>query len=103
MHDFGLSENDLAAMTDVLSQFSSVYQALIFGSRAKGNYKPGSDVDLVVKGDSLSFDDITRIGYLLNEETMMPYRFDVLHYETITAPELVDHIDRVGVPIYPVE
>lgn len=101
MRDLGLSESDLAAMIDVLSQFASVDTALIFGSRAKGTYKPGSDVDLAVKGESLSYDDVSRIGYLLNEETLMPYQFDVLQYEAIRSSELIDHIDRVGVVVYP--
>jgi len=35
----------------------------------------------------------------LNEETLLPYFFDVVHYESLTEPRLVEHIDRVGKPL----
>ena len=100
MRDLGLVENDLQALVGVLKQFPAVEQAIIFGSRAKGTFKNGSDVDLALRGESLSFEQTSRISYLLNEETLMPYKLDVLQYETIKSPELVEHIDRVGVIIF---
>jgi predicted nucleotidyltransferase len=100
MRDLGLVENDLQALVGVLGQFPAVEQAIVFGSRAKGTFKKGSDVDLALKGKSLSFEQVSRISYLLNEETSMPYRLDVLQYETIKSPELVEHIDRVGVIVF---
>ncbi len=100
MRDLGLVENDLQALAGVLKQFPAVEQAIVFGSRAKGAFKNGSDVDLALRGESLSFEQVSRVSYLLNEETSMPYRFDVLQYETIDSPELVGHIDRVGVVVF---
>lgn len=96
----GLFEADLQNVVSVLTQFPEVEYASIFGSRAKGNYKNGSDVDIALKGKQLSFTILTRINSILNEETSMPYRFDVLNYETITNNELKEHIDRVGLVIY---
>lgn len=52
--DFGLWESDLLAIRRVLEKYPEVRQALIFGSRAKGNYKPGSDVDIALKGDRIT-------------------------------------------------
>ena len=101
MRNTGLTENDLQETISVLKQFPEVEQALIFGSRAKGNYKNGSDVDLALKGSELTFATATRISYLLNEETQMPYTFDVVQFKTITSPELIEHINRVGIFIYP--
>lgn len=72
----------------------------IFRSRAKGNYKNGSDVDLTLKGDQLDFDSSSQINYLLNEETNMPYKFYVLNYHTIQEPDLAVHIDRAGVEVF---
>jgi predicted nucleotidyltransferase len=71
----------------------------MFGSRAKGNYKNGSDVDIALKG-KLSFETITHINYLLNEETTMPYKFDVLNYHTIQDKDLIEHINRAGICFY---
>ncbi len=96
----GLFEADLQKVVSVLTQFPEVEYASIFGSRAKGNYKNGSDVDIALKGKQLSFMILARINSILNEETSMPYRFDVLNYETITNNELKEHIDRVGFVIY---
>lgn len=100
MPDHGLSKSDLKAIREVLGQFPEVEQGIIFGSRAKGTHKNGSDVDLALKGSELTFEQATRISYLLNEETLMPYKFDVVQYETIKSDELIDHIDRVGITIY---
>jgi predicted nucleotidyltransferase len=96
----GLFEADLQNVVSVLTQFPEVEYASIFGSRAKGNYKNGSDVDIALKGKQLSFMILAQINSILNEETSMPYRFDVLNYETITNNELKEHIDRVGLVIY---
>ena len=101
MHNTGLTEKDLFQLRSVLKKFPEIEQALIFGSRAKGTHKPGSDVDLALKGSELTPEAATRVSYLLNEETMMPYAFDVVQFETISSPELTDHINRVGIRIHP--
>ncbi|WP_425636611.1 nucleotidyltransferase family protein [Algoriphagus yeomjeoni] len=97
---FGLLDSDLEAILSVLSNHAQVESAYIFGSRAKGNYKNGSDVDIAMKGEGIDFDTVSQISYFLNEETNMPYKFDVLNYHTIKEPDLLEHIDRVGVEIY---
>lgn len=95
---FGLKEGDLAAIIEVLSSAASLKKAVIFGSRAKGNYKQGSDVDIALFTPDKNL--ASHIAFLLNEETLMPYHFDVLDYYTITNQELKDHIDRVGIVFY---
>jgi predicted nucleotidyltransferase len=97
---YGLRETDIAEINKVLAQFDEVHYAIIFGSRAKGNYRNGSDVDIALKGDHLSHHNLIRISSILNEETMMPYRFDVLDYYTITNSELIAHIDSLGKLLY---
>jgi len=97
---FGLLDADVETIVNVLSNHPKVENAYIFGSRAKGNFKNGSDVDLAVKGSNLDFDTISQISYFLNEETNMPYKFDVLNYHSITEPDLLVHIDRVGIEVY---
>ncbi|WP_439488036.1 nucleotidyltransferase domain-containing protein [Algoriphagus sp.] len=97
---FGLLDTDLDAILSLLSDHAAVESAYIFGSRAKGNFRNGSDVDIALKGKNLDFDTISKISYFLNEETNMPYKFDVLNYHSIKEPELLMHIDRVGIEIY---
>ncbi len=97
---FGLQIEDIAAIVSVLVQYPSVQTALIFGSRAKGNYKQGSDVDIALQGEKMSDRVAADVAYQLNEETVMPYVFDVLSYHTIANPDLTAHIDRVGQQLY---
>lgn len=95
----GLSDKDLKIIKDSLADFPEVQEAFLFGSRAKGNYKRGSDVDIALKGDHLG-KGVTRISGYLNEESPLPYYFDILDYQTIANKELIEHIDRVGLRIY---
>ena len=96
----GLTEQDMDILKSVISSFSQVDEALLFGSRSKGNFRNGSDVDIALKGLKLNLDIVSQISYILNEETNMPYKFDVLNYHTISNKELIEHIDRVGISIY---
>lgn len=97
---FGLRDDDMTAIIAVLARYPSVQTAVIFGSRAKGNYKVGSDVDIALQGEGMGDRVAADVAYQLNEETIMPYMFDVLNYHTITNPDLIAHIDRVGRPFY---
>ena len=99
-NNLGLFEADMEAIVSVLSQEPKVEKAFIFGSRAKGNFKNGSDIDLALMGEDLDFNTVSQISYQLNEETAMPYKFDVLHYDSIKEPTLIEHIDRVGIEFY---
>ncbi len=96
---FGLRQSDLKNIVEILGQFDTINEAILFGSRAKGNYKHGSDVDIALKGN-IDFRTITRLSYLLNQESLMPYKFDFVNYSHTDHKDLKDHIDRVGVPIY---
>ena len=95
----GLRESDISYICKILAQFSDIEQALIFGSRAKGTNQKGSDVDIALKGADLGA-IVTQIGGILNDDSPLPYYFDVLDYQAITSEKLKDHIDRVGQIIY---
>jgi predicted nucleotidyltransferase len=96
---FGLTPSDLAVIQQTIAQFSEVKKAFIFGSRAKGTYERGSDVDIALMGNNL--EKIVRsIHYQLEEETRLPYFFDVVDYSTLTNVDLKAHIDRVGKLIF---
>ncbi len=97
--EFGLRESDLKNITQYLKEFDNISEAILFGSRAKGNYKHGSDVDIALKGD-IDFRTITRLSYLLNQESLMPYKFDIINYFYTCNKDLKDHINRVGMCIY---
>jgi len=97
---YGLLDRDMLHILEAVRAFPEISQLVLFGSRAKGNHKTGSDVDLAIKGASVTYDTAVRLADLLNEEKPLPYFFDVIHYEAITEPRLIEHIDRVGVVLY---
>ena len=94
--DFGLRRQDIAEIINIFRQFPAVEEAWIFGSRAKGTYKKGSDIDIAIKGREIDHKLVMALSSRFNEETSMPYFFDIVHYDALTDPELRAHIDRVG-------
>lgn len=94
---FGLSAEVIEKVLDVFAKHPEIYRVVIYGSRAKGNYKTGSDIDLTLKGSKgLNMEVLYQvIGEL--DELNLPYTFDVSLYNSITNKDLIDHIDRVGV------
>ena len=97
---YGLTPSHINLITDVFKDHQGIEQVILFGSRAKGNYKPGSDVDFAVVGSNMTARDINNISYQLNEETVLPYYFDVLEYSAISSEELIHHINEYGIPFY---
>lgn len=97
---FGLSQKDILLINSVFSRFHEVEEVLIFGSRAKGNYKKGSDIDLAVKGKKVNDNLVSHIKGILDDELPLPYKFDVVNYATISNPDFIAHINRVGVVFY---
>lgn len=97
----GLRQKDLEIIVSVLQQYPAVDEAFLFGSRAKGNFKNGSDVDLALKGNMLNTEIVSSISYQLNEDISLPYKFDVLNYQSISNENLKEHIDRVGIRLFP--
>jgi len=71
----------------------------LYGSRAKGNYKPGSVIDLTLKGYGLDLKLINKISIAL-DDLLLPYTFDLSIYDSIDAPALIEHIRRVGIVFY---
>jgi len=98
--NYGLKQRDIDYLITALKQFAEIEKAIIFGSRAKGNYKPASDLDIVVKGEKIADNTILKLLDLLEEELPLPYFIDVLHYEKINNKELKEHIDRMGKVFY---
>jgi predicted nucleotidyltransferase len=95
----GLSTEDLSLLDKVFSRFPGVQSVVLFGSRAKGTHRAGSDVDLALKGD-IGRERLVEISHHLNEETLLPYRFDLVAYDSIENVALLEHIDRIGFELH---
>ena len=92
---YGLQNTAIDAINSVFREYENIDEVILYGSRAKGNHKTGSDIDLVLKGDELSLTDLLKIENEL-DDLMLPYKIDVSLYHQINNPALVEHIQRVG-------
>jgi len=96
---FGLDDKVIKQISQVFKKYSQIESVVIYGSRAKGNYKHGSDIDLTFKGADLDLSVIAKISTDL-DDLLLPYTFDISIYGQIDNPELLDHIARVGKIFY---
>ena len=96
---FGLSKSEVEQIQKIFRSCPGIEQVLIFGSRAMGNYRKTSDIDFALKGD-INFDLTAKIKYQLEEETTLPYFFDVVDYQHIKDKELKKRIDLYGKIFY---
>jgi uncharacterized protein len=97
---FGLSEATIKKIQAVLAHYPQVETAVLYGSRAKGNYKPGSDIDLTLYGgEELTLAVLLRLMSEI-DDLLLPYSVDLSIFHTINDPDLIDPIKRVGVPFY---
>jgi len=100
---YGLSDNTLNTLDSIFSKYPGIKQAVLYGSRAKGKYRNGSDIDLSLKtGESFTFNDLLHISGDFDDSDI-PYFVDVSIYEKLSNPDLKAHIDRVGKVLYPAE
>jgi predicted nucleotidyltransferase len=95
----GLTDKTLAQIAGVLARFAAVETAILFGSRAKGTHKPGSDIDLALTGDQLDWRTIGRIDSSL-DDLALPYTFSLIMFNNQTDPEVAAHIRRVGILLF---
>lgn len=96
---FGLSAATLDKLNSVFARHDAIAAVLIYGSRAKGNYRAGSDIDLTIKGSEIPFAEFMQIKDQI-DDLMLPYTVDLSQYRQLENAELISHIDRVGVEIY---
>jgi len=96
---FGLGEVVIAAVQGVFALHPEVDEVILYGSRAKGNYKVGSDIDLTMKGERLGSALLSTINQELYDLSI-PYMVDLSILSNITNPKLVGHIERVGMVFY---
>ncbi len=95
----GLNEKECSVLQTLFAANERITEVILYGSRAKGNNKPFSDVDIVLVGNTLSHTDINRL-YAAIDESSLPYKFDISLLASLKNEELLAHIERVGKTIY---
>lgn len=96
---FGLSNETIAKINSIFQKHKEVEKVVIYGSRAKGNYKTFSDVDITLFGKGINSDILTAIDMEI-DDLLLPYTFDMSVYEKISNKDLIAHIDRQGKILY---
>lgn len=97
MTRFGLEHDTIESIRAVLSRRPAVERAILYGSRAKGSHRPGSDIDLTLCGEPLTERDLALIEDEL-DDLLLPQTVDLSIHHRINHPALRDHIARIGLP-----
>ena len=95
----GIPEETLAQIAGVLTRFPKVERAILFGSRAKGTHRRGSDIDLALVGAGLDWQTIGGIETEL-DDLPTPYGFSLVNFDERLDADVAAHIRRAGVPLY---
>ena len=94
---FGLKPDVINRINSVFSGYPNIEQVIIYGSRAKGTYRNGSDIDLALRGTQLTASELITAETQL-DELLLPYKIDLCLFDSIQNPDLIEHIKRVGKP-----
>jgi uncharacterized protein len=97
--NYGLQDSTVEKINAVFESFPEVKQAVLYGSRAKGNFKLGSDIDLTLHGTALNTSLCGEIASKL-DDLLLPYKIDLSVFAELKHAELEAHIKRVGVIFY---
>ncbi|TDQ18301.1 putative nucleotidyltransferase [Algoriphagus boseongensis] len=93
---FGLTDKVIKSLNRVFQLHPNVERVIIYGSRAKGNFLPNSDIDLVIQGENVNFSELLEIENEL-DELLLPYQIDLsLFHFLSSSKDLLGHIERVG-------
>lgn len=92
---FGLKEETIEKINGLFISFPQVEEVVLYGSRAKGNYKPGSDIDLVLKGKDLDLSILYQRTSKI-DDLLLPYSFDISLFDQVINTALLEQINRVG-------
>jgi predicted nucleotidyltransferase len=95
----GLSEETISKIKQVFAGFPEIERAILFGSRAKGCARPGSDIDLTLLGEGIDSSLLTRIENAL-DDALLPYTFSLSSHKLLRDADFLAHVARVGIPFY---
>lgn len=96
---YGLKESDIERIKMVFTDFPAIEKAILYGSRAKGNYRDGSDIDLTLVGVNIDFNSLLKIENKL-DDLLLPYNIDLSIFSKLENLDLINHIESVGEIIY---
>lgn len=96
---FGLQKSQIDAINSIFESYTAIVQVILYGSRAKGNYRSGSDIDLTIIETKLGLSEVLEIENKL-DDLLLPVKIDLSQKRKIDNPDLIEHINRVGQVFY---
>lgn len=96
---YGLTDIEHQALLRLFADEEHLQRVILYGSRAKGTYRPFSDIDITLDGEFLTEADVSRIAMKI-DDLLLPYQFDISRLATLHNPALLDHINRRGIVMY---
>lgn len=95
----GISSSEMDQLQSVFERETSVSEVVLYGSRANGTHRPGSDIDLTLKGTALTTQRLMDLSTEM-DDLLLPYEIDLSVFDHIDNPDLVEHIKRVGKVVF---
>ncbi len=96
---YGLSDQTIEKIHSVFVKYPQIEKAILYGSRATGNYRNGSDIDLTLCGEGLTHSILTKIDFDL-DDLLLPYMIDISDFSKIGNSDMIKQIQNVGVQFY---
>jgi predicted nucleotidyltransferase len=96
---FGLNDETIGKFNAVFARFPEIERVVIYGSRAKGAYREGSDIDITLVGANVT-EEIRSKVWLELDDLNTPYLVDLSAFHHLKSQDLIDHIERVGKVFY---
>jgi predicted nucleotidyltransferase len=96
---YGIEEKHIKSIQSVFKKYDIIEKVILYGSRAKGNYRYNSDIDLTIIGKNIDLNILLRLNNEL-DDLLLPYEIDLSILNRIENNDLLDHIKRVGVTFY---
>jgi len=96
---YGLPPYVIEQLRELFRGWPQIRRVTLYGSRAKGNYRNGSDIDLCVEAEDFGIADLLQLDGEI-DDLLLPWKVEIALRHQIDNPDLLAHIDRVGIPIY---
>jgi len=97
---YGLNDQTMTTINQAFSALATIEKVVLYGSRAKGNYRKGSDIDISLVGEGLTLDNSVYPLMEMFDASDLPYSFDISILKEIESTDLLEHIQRVGKVLY---
>lgn len=91
----GIGNEIMTSLIKVFKSTPNLDEVIVFGSRAKGNYSEGSDIDLAIKGKNITIETVLGLMSEIDRLDLL-YKVEIQNYDAISNDDLREHIDRAG-------